>query len=145
MSFESDVVHLVKRVADATGLGGDGAPGRAPTLKEAVPSRKDRHYRSGKPKGRYHLVKRTWRTRNDPFEDVNEEIYAELRRRPHAAAKTIFLELQQRYPGTFKDGQLRTLQRRVKEWRLKQSTFVANEVNQRITPDNNPEGNPPLR
>lgn len=142
---ESDVVQFVKNVADATGLGGDGAPGRAPTLEEAVPSRKDRHYRSGKPKGRYHLVTRTWRTRKDPFEDVNEEIYEELRRRPHVAAKTIFLELQQRYPGKFKDGQLRTLQRRVKEWRLKQSTFVANEVNRHINPDDNTEGNTPLR
>jgi serine/threonine protein kinase len=103
-----------------------------------------RRYRSGKRQGRYHLVKRTWRTRKDPFEDVNEEIYEELRRQPHVAAKAIFLELLQRYPGAFTDGQLRTLQWRVKEWRLKQSTFVANEVNLRINPDNNTEGNPPL-
>jgi hypothetical protein len=32
-------------------------------------------------------------------------------------AKTPFERLQSDYPGTFADGQLRTLQRRVKEWR----------------------------
>jgi hypothetical protein len=33
----------------------------------------------------------------------------------------------------------------VKEWRLKQSTFIAKEVNQTISPDHNTEGNTPLR
>ena len=32
-------------------------------------------------------------------------------------AKTLFKDLQRRHPGKFQDGQLRTLQRRVKEWR----------------------------
>ena len=33
------------------------------------------------------------------------------------AIRLLFCRLQVRYPGTFKDGQLRTLQRRVKAWR----------------------------
>ena len=33
-------------------------------------------------------------------------------------AKTIFADLQRRYPGRFQDGQLRTLQRKVKKWRV---------------------------
>jgi hypothetical protein len=32
-------------------------------------------------------------------------------------AKTVFAHLQRRYPGRFQDGQLRTLQRKVKQWR----------------------------
>jgi hypothetical protein len=37
-------------------------------------------------------------------------------------AKALFQALQRKYPGTFKEGQLRTFQRRVKAWRLKQVT-----------------------
>ena len=36
---------------------------------------------------------------------------------PGLQAKTLFGELQRRYPGRFPDGQLRTLQRQVKAWR----------------------------
>ena len=32
-------------------------------------------------------------------------------------AQTLFADLQRRQPGRFQDGQLRTLQRRVKRWR----------------------------
>ena len=36
---------------------------------------------------------------------------------PTATAKELFVRLQARTPGMFPDGQLRTLQRRVKRWR----------------------------
>ena len=36
---------------------------------------------------------------------------------PGFEAKTLFEDLQRRYPGRFSDGQLRTLQRRIKVWR----------------------------
>jgi hypothetical protein len=36
---------------------------------------------------------------------------------PERTAKAIFFELQRESPGRYPDGQLRTLQRRVKEWR----------------------------
>ena len=36
---------------------------------------------------------------------------------PGLEAKTLFDDLQRRFPGRFADGQLRTLQRRVKRWR----------------------------
>ena len=60
---------------------------------------------------------RHWRTRPDPFAEVWAEVEDLLRREPGLEAKTIFDELQRRYPGRFADGQLRTLQRRVREWR----------------------------
>jgi hypothetical protein len=60
---------------------------------------------------------RTWRTRKDPFERVWEEIRELVDGNPGLEAKTIFEALQRKYPGEFGDGQLRTLQRRLKRWR----------------------------
>jgi len=59
----------------------------------------------------------TWRTREDPFEDVWHEIKSMLETNPGLEAKTIFEYFQRRNPGRFADGQLRTLQRRIKVWR----------------------------
>ena len=58
-----------------------------------------------------------WRTRQDPFEDIWDEIRAKLELNPGLEAKTLFEDLQRRSPGVFADGQLRTLQRRIKVWR----------------------------
>ena len=60
---------------------------------------------------------RSWRTRADPYEGVWEEVMSLLADGPGLEAKTVLEELQRRYPGRFGDGQLRTLQRRVKVWR----------------------------
>jgi hypothetical protein len=60
----------------------------------------------------------TWRTRPDPFAAVWPEVQALLELNPGLQAKTLFQELQRRYPGRFQDGQLRTLQRKVKLWRV---------------------------
>jgi hypothetical protein len=59
----------------------------------------------------------TWRTRPDPFEWVWEEVRRHLEREPGLEARTLFEALQRQYPGRFADGQVRTLQRRVKTWR----------------------------
>ncbi len=59
----------------------------------------------------------TWRTRKDPFAAVWEEVEAFLKVNPNLEVKALFGELQRRHPGTFQPGQLRTLQRRVKQWR----------------------------
>ena len=59
----------------------------------------------------------TWRTREDRFDEVWEEVRSKLEVNPGLEAKTLFDDLQRRYPGRFGDGQLRTLQRRVKAWR----------------------------
>jgi hypothetical protein len=62
-------------------------------------------------------VEHTWRTREDPFSDVWEEVKEKLEINPGLEAKTLFEDLQHHYPGQFADGQLRTLQRRIKIWR----------------------------
>lgn len=58
-----------------------------------------------------------WRTRKDPFKGVWEEIEEMLEEDTGFEAKTLFEYLQRKYPGRFQDGQLRTLQRRIKVWR----------------------------
>lgn len=60
---------------------------------------------------------RTWRTRLDPFEKVWPLIEQWLNEKPDATAKDLFHQLQERSPEQFQPGQLRTLQRQVKEWR----------------------------
>lgn len=73
---------------------------------------------------RYRRLKRppvphTWRTRPDPFAADWEEVCGWLAANPERTAKSLFLELQARYPGRYPNVQLRTLQRRVKEWRAR--------------------------
>jgi len=62
-------------------------------------------------------VVRDWRTRPDPFEEHWPEIEARLLDTPELEAKTLFELLEQAHPGRYEEGQLRTLQRRVKRWR----------------------------
>jgi hypothetical protein len=59
----------------------------------------------------------TWRTREDPFEADWAWIEELVDYNPALEAKTIFEALQRRHPGRYQDGQLRTLQRRLKSWR----------------------------
>ena len=60
---------------------------------------------------------RDYRTREDAFAKIWEEVRPKLELNSGLQAKTLFKDLQRRHPGKFQDGQLRTLQRRVKEWR----------------------------
>jgi hypothetical protein len=62
-------------------------------------------------------VAHRWRTREDPFAEVWEEVRQELEVNPGLQANTLLAALQRKYPGEFQDGQVRTLQRRIKIWR----------------------------
>ena len=66
---------------------------------------------------------RSWRTRSDPFDGVwGSEIEPLLLRDSEGVLESTFLfeQLAERYPGRFGAGQVRTLQRRVREWRALQ-------------------------
>ena len=109
-----------------------------PQANSAVPEKEitlsERFYRKTKrkitpSKPRY------WRTRKDPFADVWPEIEPQLQLTPHLPAKILFLALQKKYPNKFSDGQLRTLQRRVKDWREAQIPGMdSQEDNSKSTP-----------
>jgi transposase len=60
---------------------------------------------------------RNWRTRSDPFREVWPEVVALLKVEAGLDAKTVFEVLQANHPGRFVDGQLRTLQRQVRQFR----------------------------
>jgi hypothetical protein len=60
---------------------------------------------------------RHWRTRKDPFEAVRYDVLCWLQGEPDATAKAMFDRLQREHPELLPDGQLRTLQRRIREWR----------------------------
>jgi hypothetical protein len=60
---------------------------------------------------------RTYRTRTDPFEEDWDELESMLETAPELEAKTLFEWLCERKPGKYQEGQLRTLQRRVSNWR----------------------------
>lgn len=63
---------------------------------------------------------RPYRTRPDPFESEWGSIQAQIAAAPDLEAKTIFEDLQERKPGQFEPGQLRTLQRKIKSWRAEE-------------------------
>lgn len=71
----------------------------------------NREYREAK-------VKREWRTRKDPLEEVwDPELVLLLEKNPNLQARTILEYLQQKYEGKYPDSLLRTLQRRIQNWK----------------------------
>jgi len=60
---------------------------------------------------------RAWRTRKDPFKTVWPDVLVWLEEAPDITAKALFERLQKEHPGRYANSQLRTLQRRVSEWR----------------------------
>lgn len=60
---------------------------------------------------------RTWKTREDPFREDWPAIAARLKDAPELEAKTIFELLVEQRPGRYQEGQLRTLQRHIRQWR----------------------------
>jgi hypothetical protein len=62
-------------------------------------------------------VERTWRTREDPFAEDWEPCRVMLEGCPELEAKTVYEWLCRERPDKYQEGQLRTFQRRVREWR----------------------------
>ena len=68
--------------------------------------------------GRCAHAAREYLTRPDAFEAVwSSEVEPLLCQDAQLKAVTLFAELQRRHPGKFKDGQCRTLERRIRQWR----------------------------
>ena len=77
---------------------------------------------------------RPWRTREDPFHEVWEAVQPQIQESPGLKAKTLFEWLQREYPGRFSDGQIRTLQRRIKLWRVTEGPAQEVYFGQKHTP-----------
>lgn len=91
-------------------------------LHTRAPDQVSRRYRRTKARHGNCDVNRWWRTRKDPFAEVWGEVRHQLELTPYIQATDLFHSLQVKYPWKFTDGQLRTLQRRVKAWRLEQAS-----------------------
>lgn len=61
---------------------------------------------------------RTWRTRQDPFVEVWPSLEAMLQRDHGLEAQTLMDWLLESYPEQFRPGQVRTLRRRIHDWRV---------------------------
>jgi len=62
-------------------------------------------------------TERRWRTRKDPFAADWPAITARLESAPELESKALFEDLMARHPDRYHEGQLRTFQRHVKQWR----------------------------
>ena len=62
-------------------------------------------------------IERTWRTRENPFEQHWPEVENWLENAPELEGKFLFDRLCEKYPETYQENQVRTLQRHVKQWR----------------------------
>jgi hypothetical protein len=99
-------------------LDGQGIAKEVAALRVGMDAKTARKYRRlGKLPSEVRSMDRSWRTRPDPFAEVWAEIETKLQVNGGLEAKTLFADLQRRFPGRFSDGQLRTLQRHVKSWR----------------------------
>ena len=94
-----------------------GLPLATAAVKAGMSERTARKYRGLGKLPSEACAAHTWRTRADPFEAVWPEAQELLEQDNALQAKTVFEELQRRYPGRFQQGQLRTLQRRFRDWR----------------------------
>ena len=78
-------------------------------------------------------TRRGMRTRPDPFEGVWCEILDWLQQQPDLKAAELLDRLMSRYPNRYSRRQLRTLQRRVRQWRIvvaKQLVYASAEQNE---------------
>jgi hypothetical protein len=96
---------------------GEGHPLYRAALKVGMDTKSAQKYRPGEPLPSELFTPRTWRTREDPFQDVWPQLRSMLELNPGLQAKTLFCDLQRRFPGRFPDIQLRTLQRKIKAWK----------------------------
>ena len=100
---------------------------RTPAASTGGTSAGPRMYRRTK-KPRKKVTDRWWRTRADPFVDVWDDIRNQLEGDPYIPGTAVLSELQRRYPGRFTRRQLRTLQRRLKAWRVAQAKNAPSEA-----------------
>ena len=104
-------------------VSGDGqAAGSAaalmlPEISEQA-ARPKRTYRKAKNKRK--TCVHWWKSHADAFESAWPKITGWLDDTPYLASDVILARLQRAYPNTYPDNKLRTLQRRVKAWRLEQ-------------------------
>jgi hypothetical protein len=105
------------RLADTPVLG-DATPPTAPTLEQFLSGLRTA-WREGevRPTSAPKPKAKRLRRRPDPFVAVTTVLREWFEAEPWRTSRELFERLQAEYPGVYPDGQLRTCQRRFKEWR----------------------------
>jgi hypothetical protein len=117
-----ELLHRIRQGQAALAALSTGEPGEGPARKnlDQFLAGLPQLWRSGeaRPTHRKEEPKaRNWRTREDPFKEVWTDILLWLQKEPDSIAKVMLQKLDERYPGQFPSKLLRTLQRRIGEWR----------------------------
>ena len=131
--------QLLVTIADRPVMGELAAP-TAPTLEQFLSGLRTAWQEgevrpTSRPKER--ALKRG-RRRPDPFVAVTEQMREWFAVEPWRTSRELFERLQGEQPGVYPDGQLRTLQRRLKEWRREVAhklVFGAAVANATLDPD----------
>ncbi len=113
----------VEKVAIALPAGPQAALRRQAKRDDKRSGEGPRLYRATKKQRCPFAGPRYWRTCPDPFAGVWVQIKEQLEANPYQETTQIFMGLQRRYPGKFPDSLVRTLQRRVRAWRLERSGY----------------------
>ena len=120
----SDIRHAQARlveIADQPVAEEPSAAG-APSLEQFLASlRTAWQYGDVRPTSRRKAHKKRERRRPDPFVAVDAEVRGWFEAEPWRTGRELFERLQAAHPGEFPDGQIRTLQRRLKDWRRENS------------------------
>jgi hypothetical protein len=77
---------------------GEGHPLYRAALKVGMDTKSARKYRQANRLPSESITPRTWRTREDPFQDVWPQLRGLLELNPGLQAKTLFEDLQRRFP-----------------------------------------------
>ena len=101
----------------------EATPGAgAPTLEQFLASLRTAWQQGEvRPTSRAKEKAKRGRRRPDPFVAVTAEVRSWFDAEPWRTSRELFERLQAAQPGRFPDGQLRTLQRRIKDWRRDRS------------------------
>ena len=116
------LLHGIRQGQSALAALSQGDPGNGPerqSLNEFL-AKLPEMWRSGEVRATHRNKPgktRHWRTHEDAFASVWTDLLLWLQHEPDCTAKSLLHKLQEKYPGWFDMGQLRTLQRRVGEWR----------------------------
>lgn len=86
-------------------------------LKSGMDPKTARRYRDAGKLPSQMAAPRTWRTREDPFAEDWPAVVERLELAPELEAKSLFEWLLEQHPDRYHEGQQRTLQRRVRQWR----------------------------
>jgi hypothetical protein len=117
-----ELLHRIRQGQSALAALSTGEPGDGPGRKslDQFLAGLPQLWRSGEARATHRKdasKARYWRTREDPFKEVWTDILLWLQKEPDSIAKVLLQKRNEKYPGQFGGKLLRTLQRRIGEWR----------------------------